>query len=113
MTLTEFLLARITEDEEGARIVLSVGIHPELVMDPVAQQWLEHFGPARVLAECEAKRLAIEAAWADHCQIEGEWGSGQGQEQMSAKDDNPAVVEALALPYATHPDYRQEWAPRT
>jgi hypothetical protein len=30
---------------------------------------------------------------------------------MSAKDDNPSVVQWLALPYADHPDYREEWRP--
>ena len=67
--------------------------------------------PARVLAECEAKRAVIKAAWSDHCLIEGEWGGGQSQGAMSAKNDNPAVVEALASVYADHPDFQEAWRP--
>ena len=130
MTLTEFLLARIAEDEACARKVPGDGefctwnrswdMSPtrDLVVDgervaPLPMTMDEHicrWDPARVLAECEAKRLAIEAAWDDHCKIEGEWGQGQSEKEMSANDDNPEVVEALALPYADHEDYRPEWA---
>ena len=67
--------------------------------------------PARILAECAAKRAVIKAAWSDHCLIEGEWGGGQSQGAMSAKNDNPAVVEALASVYADHPDFQEEWRP--
>lgn len=91
MTLTDFLLARIAEDETD---------YPAMFADR-----------KRVLAECKAKRGAIEAAWRDHVQIEGEWGMCQTREQMDAKDDVPDVIAHLALPYADHPDYREEWRP--
>ena len=90
MTLTDFLLARIAEDEEHARFD---GAH-----------WVdcEHFVAfseggmpcacnldARVLAECEAKRQILNGAlppfYRDLC------------------------LRALALPYADHPDCREEW----
>lgn len=95
MTLTEFLLARIAEDEAH----LPEGF----------DCW---YDPSRYAIECEAKRGAIEAAWDDHVRIEGEWGSCQSREQMSAEDDNPEVIEWLAMPYADHPDYRPKWRPR-
>jgi len=115
MTLTEFLLARITEDEAIARRFPRNGSHqtsPDEVNDdagPCPDDCVGHFSGTRLLAECAAKRAAIEAAWGDHCQIENEWGACQSQDQMSAKDDNPEVIEALGVVYADHPDYQQEW----
>lgn len=103
LTLTDFLLARIADDEEWAE----VAGHP---LDVPHVQPCPGCKP-RAVAECEAKRKAIDAAWTDQCQIEGEWGNGQSREQMSAKGDNPEVVEWLATPYADHPDYRNEWKP--
>jgi len=113
-TLTEFLEARITEDAKRWATADPPWNAPH---DPDCQYPGDMPGTCtcdlldRLKAECEAKRGAIEAAWQDHSQIEGEWGSCRSREQMSAKDDNPAVVEWLALPYADHPDYREEWRP--
>jgi Family of unknown function (DUF6221) len=49
--------------------------------------------PARVLAECDAKRRIVElyGGWAD------------------AVEEH--VLELLALPYADHPDYQESWKP--
>jgi len=122
VTLTEFLTARIDEDEAAAKGVLNAPGY----FQPVVWAYFDvDFGgllesrynesglgqPSRVLAECAAKRGAIEAAWADHCQIESEWGTGKGRAQMEAAGDYPEVVQHLALPYADHPDYQQEWKP--
>lgn len=97
ITLTDFLLARIAEDEGRWQMLGTTD-----ALKATA---------AFLLAECEAKRGAIEAAWRDHVQIEGEWGMCQTREQMDAKDDVPDVIAHLALPYADHPEYRQEWRP--
>lgn len=88
MTLTEFLLARITEDER------SVGRAEIRIGDPVACL------PTRVLAECEAKRRIVDAsehharyddgALGDHCR---------------------ANLALLAAVYSDHPDYRESWKP--
>lgn len=98
MSLAEFLLARIAEDEAAAR-------------DP---QWLaleygvDSFGRdafrTRVLAECEAKRRIVElqAANDDDRHLPGFYYKAQMIER---------ILRALALPYADHPDYRQEWRP--
>lgn len=104
---TEFLLARIAEEEANA----------EWIHDSSEDnlQMLEFFGactcgrPARALADCQAKRRAIESAWGDHLRIESEWGRGQGSKQLTAANDYPEVVSALAEVYADHPDYRPEW----
>lgn len=117
MTITEFLLARIAEDEKraclaAARGIAWVGLANKVAISHVQAGWhVLRWRPARVLAECEAKRRAIDAAWSDHERIEGEWGSCQSREQMDAKDDVPEVVAHLATIYADHPDYRDEWRP--
>lgn len=125
MTLTEFLLARIAEDEAVARATLDY-------FDPL--DWGDHtedfdawrmqgpvdgpsgYGslivdPHRVLAQCQAMRAAIEAAWDDHVRIDGEWGMCQGQEELEAANDYPDVVAALGTIYADHPDYDPTWRP--
>jgi hypothetical protein len=134
VTLTDFLLERIAEDETVARgayrdsvddagichetwteastavmwgdVTAISGLEPDYLATHIARH-----DPARVLAECEAKRGAIEAAWRDHMQIESEWGMCQTREQMSAKSDNPEVLHWLALPYADHSDYDASWRP--
>lgn len=63
--------------------------------------------PARVLAEVDAKRRILaevypEVAKAEEL-IQEEWHSGG-----NADGD---LLRLLALPYADHPDYRQEWRP--
>lgn len=63
---------------------------------------LARHDPARVLAEVDAKRRIVEKCAAV---------------QDGLRDDFTAdwladdVLELLALPYAGHPDYREEWRP--
>ena len=135
LTLTNFILARIADDEAVARAAGNVKAYrgsfgtgawvefsdgsahafteAQLGAMPVPQlRALDHacrHDPARVLAECEAKRAIVEAAWADHVRIEGEWGMCRSREQMEAQGDVPDVVAHLATIYASHPDYREEW----
>lgn len=120
MTLTEFLLARIAEDEASAKDCLA---HPEAmraydreVQDTYRQGWkaerasdlISRWHPARVLAECAAKRRIVEqfqmARFATELDID--------------EMDDPANTDAeillttlvlLALPYADHPDYDETW----
>lgn len=68
-------------DDEGA-----MGMWPETAAHVVAHD------PARVLAGCEAKRRIVAM---DFERYGEQW----------------AVLSALALPYADHPDYREEWRP--
>ena len=106
MTLTEFLLARIDEDEKVAQSATEgpweahTGAYRmaslvrgdvwigDIDHDPDVAHIARH-DPARVLAECEAKRQLIERV------------------------GNPdwAGFRILATPYTDHPDYRQEWKP--
>ena len=113
MTLTEFLLARIAEDEA------------------VARDWRHHRGkvsvlgggtgyeawcnPARVLAECEAKRRIVEQyefhrdqvtayrnpRWRDAMNEDDKRNWHQAEARHRVAED---VACLLALPYAEHPD---------
>jgi predicted NAD-dependent protein-ADP-ribosyltransferase YbiA (DUF1768 family) len=81
--LTEFLLARIAEDEAA------VGRH---LADASRTGWGDY--PVRVLRECEAKREIIRAF-----RLNDEHGStGLG-----------TAIRLLAAVYAGHADYRDEW----
>jgi hypothetical protein len=60
--------------------------------------------PARVLAEVEAKRRVITAEQ-DRVLEEGPL-----PERMRGEIETD-VLRLLTLPYADHPDYREEWRP--
>ena len=123
MTLTEFLLARITEDEDDARSacraretrrgdqwevrqrvysdeVSIVGAAREArVCDaPRGARHIARHDPARVLAECEAKRkMVLELdGRLEHAPDGGVWFD---------------LLTYLSWPYADHPDYDEAWRP--
>lgn len=123
MTLTEFLLARIAEDEAVARAVADLtGESNRWWVDGPAQESRKHWvyatgekfkyrevadhiarhDPARVLAECEAKRRIVAAL--------GDWDDGYVWSSSTGSRAEDAL-RALALPYADHPDFREEWRP--
>lgn len=102
MTLTDFLLARIAEDEAVARKTVVLA------------------DPARVLAECAAKRRIVatwERRWdeaenaANNPNLSvGERNSMNGMFASQATGLGEAI-RLLALPYADHPDYNPDWRP--
>ena len=87
MNINGFLLARIAEDEAAARLASPGPWEYRGVTWP--------YDPARVLAECAAKRAIIhqvsDIPWAGY----------------AVRD---FTLETLAAVYNTHPDYRQEWS---
>jgi hypothetical protein len=103
MTITEFLEARIAEDETEANVMLGSYARGGEVSK---RRWI------RMLAECEAKRGIIERAIEIHDMVEGEWGGGHEVSKEGWQDDNPGtdVVRVMAAVYKDHPDYQQEWA---
>jgi hypothetical protein len=89
LTVSEFLLARIAEDE-GTRAVPGGGRWAVVTDQEVAEA-------ERWRAECEAKRRIVrehDAAGCDYC--------------PEVVDDCP-TLRALAAVYRDHPDYREEW----
>ena len=125
MTLSEFLEARIAEDEAVAGTVADGGSgqwqswnrswDPEPVRDiatdgkriasvhTTLDEFMCRHDPARVLAECEAKRRIVERC------------TGAVAGTVWEHSDTPVLARAtlsdLGLSYADHPDYRQEWRP--
>jgi hypothetical protein len=116
MTITEFIEARIAGDEAAAHASIEAAEMypygdrklPRLAVEDVPDQvrgylggtWGEHFArhdPARVLAECAAKRQMLAKI-----------------PRMGDPYDGPGtsiyVLQCLASVYKDHPDYRQEWA---
>jgi hypothetical protein len=84
--LTDFLLARIAEEEAEAQTEFNVG-------DPTTAGW----SPERVLRQCEVNRGLV----------------AEYREAISLPIAPVAVLRIgrlLALPYADHPEWREEWA---
>lgn len=118
--LTDFLLARIAEDEAVAS-----ELDPEMFgFDPARgplspeEEHINRHDPARVLAECEAKRRMIDLAFQCGAMVDGEWGDCHGAEEIRAgKCRDHGATEAmehlriLSTVYADRPDYREEWRP--
>jgi hypothetical protein len=117
LTLTSFLLARIAEDEAWAGATASpvqaLG-RTDTTQGRARARFVASWQPARVLAECEAKRRIVEALVDAERAVVGydnddpnnppsywqEWGNLHALRLAG---------EALALPYADHPEYRPEW----
>ncbi|BCW61910.1 DUF6221 family protein [Arthrobacter sp. StoSoilB22] len=108
MTITEFLEARIAEDEQQAKSCQYLGWFP------AKKYGVTTVSHARVLAECAAKRAIIkqaEEATGDRGTVIAEYcGSDAERTQSWAEDPGKLILEALASVYRDHPDYRQEWA---
>lgn len=109
MSIVEFLLARIGEDEAVAE---RGGWHNGRGTFANDNYGCLLIQPSRVLAECAAKRAIITHAVSIHDTITGEWGGGQTVEEDGWSEDNLGtdVVRALAAIYADHPDYEPDWA---
>jgi hypothetical protein len=124
-TLDEFLLARIAEDKRIATDAASNGDgenwRAEDVSTPgpghphVAEHVARH-DPARVLAECAAKRrlvMACRDSGFDRAFL-GARPRGMADFLLSPRDQHQLAALTLALlavPYADHSDYRPEWRP--
>ena len=102
MTLNEFLLARIAEDERHARKLAETDRRPVLSLAVTVNH------PERLLLEVEAKRRIVDLhSGPDY------WESADFHlcvDSMTANSDCE-TLRALAMPYADHPDYREEWKP--
>lgn len=120
VTLAEFLLARIAEDEAAVNERTRYGA-------PRGSELLEQFGdfgdderwmiemPAgRLLAECEAKRQIVRLHEPYGTPQRMVYGTIIACSTCGSVDDAPhewpcETLKALAAVYADHPDYREEW----
>jgi hypothetical protein len=119
-TLTDFLLARIAEDEAAVAAILRQ--HPSWTADDgdvldqpeyaiahargnYAASHIARWDPARVLAESEAKRSVVELHRTDATDPEVIVCA------VCLYGPPCETLRLLALPYADHPDYRPEWRP--
>lgn len=114
VTLTEFLLARIAEDEELA---------DRVEFRPYVGEGVPQSLQGRVLAECEAKRRIVESCRPVYpvfyresvrrlCEERNETSVpieavGDAMWPHDAAED---TLRALASVYADHPDYDPSWA---
>jgi Family of unknown function (DUF6221) len=119
MTIVEFLLARIGEEEAVARDAQDAAsvYGPDFEITYDWARYTRHKtsggsgtgfypgapSPARVLAECEAKRrIVADRVRSDRNTNDDEW-------QMGYSDANCSAVFALAAIDADHPDYDTRW----
>jgi hypothetical protein len=75
-----------------------------LSMDPAVSAHVARHDPARVLAECAAKRAIIKE-WEDPASLQDY--DREGAFYASAITH---VLECLAAVYKDHPDYQEEWS---
>ncbi|MFE6971318.1 DUF6221 family protein [Isoptericola sp. NPDC057653] len=140
MTLTEFLTARLDEDEEGARKAAgrapsgrerSPGVWvrdgansvedvygrpvvcgAEAPDDAEAAHIVRH-APDRVLAEVEARRRIIQLAYeATGLDMDGDLDRAlDARAKSGIVFVGERILRVLAAPYASHADYDKNWRP--
>lgn len=125
MTLTEFLLARIAEDEATASryhrlLCLRTACDAECCWgdgtdEQIAAERVCTCGyPSRLAAECEAKRRIVELHDVAHYCTDGTLQPPIAPPAFAGADGRWRLcptVGALAAAYVDHPDYREEWRP--
>lgn len=111
----------VVMDDAGANVILDrASEHDE--MDAAVAAFVVDNDPAFVLADVAAKRQIIDV----YCQERTLRDLYQAPDARAAEDEDQVTrrrsaaarcrgleiaVEALALPYVDHPDYRAEWTP--
>lgn len=108
--LEDFLQARIEEDRRRAQHALAdwdsedeIRVWRGLVWEHF--DYARHLSPERVLRDLDAKQRIVRLCAEENEGVE--IGVGVSPEQWLAQN----VLRLLALPYANHPDYREEWRP--
>lgn len=129
MELTEFLLSRIAEDEAAARAGDRADVEfPSSYVDAFGArdrdddlgEFVRRFTPARVLAECEAKRRIV----AEHREETVQQWVHDPEGPDYQETEHSCVIcgwfpggsacntlRILAAVYADHPDYDEAWRP--
>lgn len=150
LTIADFLLARIAEDEATARAGISGQADPEngwgyegsaltphvgIIHEPLQAAHITRWHPARVLAECAAKRQIVEfhRDWpvlteseptfsrvrehpdalgqvVYHASQQMQWLTEQEyRKRFGSEPPTGRMLAALAAVYADHPDYSPDW----
>ncbi len=121
--LTAFIRARLDEDEQ---VACAAGNRRWLVQDNIIELYPEreddgfmswptradarhaaNWDPIRVLREVEAKRRLLDFWSIAYSKPE----DFPGVEWEKVRANAAWTVRLLALPYADHPDYREQWRP--
>ena len=135
MTITEFLLARITEDETAALAAVDGQADPEngwgyegrtliphvgIIHHAVQAEHITRWHPYRVVAECAAKRAIVER-YVDNLDLALSYRNPKWRDAMNDQDriehrmqearaaTSLEACVALAAIYADHPDYQTDW----
>lgn len=118
--LDQFLLARIAEDKRIATDAAAAAGRESWTDDelpePARAEHVARHDPARVLADCTARRrlvLACRDLRPDRAFL-GARPEGLADFPFPPADQHQLAaltLALLALPYADHPEYRQEWRP--
>jgi hypothetical protein len=135
--LVEFLRARLDDDEAKAQAgATALGSPPswpdyQTYDSPeldVALEYLDHWGPSRALAEIEAKRRIVDEHFgllhpqgnpdracrqcSDRRADDDPLSHGGNDDRWLRLEPAPCLtVRLLALPYAGHEAYQEEWRP--
>jgi hypothetical protein len=123
--LAAFLLARIAEIEDVVRAGPQYMLRPDEFAAEVPVSWKGIYGddlhvyPLLLLADCDAKRRIVDdyrwytepdeygpPRWSDNSPADQEYELAGGR-FVGLR----TAVRLLALPYADHPGYREEWRP--
>jgi hypothetical protein len=122
--LDEFLLARIAEDKRMATDAAAASGRGQWSVDDVPPSGAQHgvavhvarYDPARILAECAAKRRMVLACRDSRPDMSflGARPRGMADFTLTPRDQHQLAALTLALlaaPYADHHDYQQKWRP--
>lgn len=115
--LVDFLRARLDEDAARQQGSFEQWHHMDCCSLPEYSFTCDCGVPARALAEVEAKRQLVGMFECSIAAGHVPEGSHDGRDPDEAERDEAVAATAeaalclLALPYAGHPDYREEWKP--
>jgi hypothetical protein len=120
--LDEFVLARIAEDKRIATDAAAAtgraewGDGDASVAPQGGAEHVARFDPARVLAECSARRRLVLACRESRPDLHflGARPRGMADFPLTPTDQHQLAaltLALLALPYAEHHDFRPEWRP--
>lgn len=123
MTVTDFLLARIAEDEEAARAAIATVAPDYWDVSPAHGNYYpediafwKRVTPARMLVESEVKRAIIQDNLDDAAAMDGEWACCHSADDIRAGlcpliGPATTAIRLLAAVYSDHADYLYEWTP--